>query len=202
MRLHVQVVFVLLIDKEFLFAFQVFFHPFRSMRLPVTITYFSCRLQVAEKSMPAGSLIIGVDLLPIKPIKGCLAFQEDITSQKCRNLIKKECKARNLNGIDVILHDGAPNVGGATWLKDAYGQVELVVSVMTLFSLPLSLPSLLLSPPPPSLSGALSHILSNSISPSRSLLYVVPPAFLAQAGGGVSASGWLLHHQGFSIARL
>ena len=38
------------------------------------------RLQVAAKFMPMASIKIGVDLDPIKPIKGCVTFQCDITT--------------------------------------------------------------------------------------------------------------------------
>lgn len=41
---------------------------------------FVFRLQVAAKYMPVASIKIGVDLAPIKPIKGVVTFQEDITS--------------------------------------------------------------------------------------------------------------------------
>ena len=41
------------------------------------------RLQVAAKYMPVASIKIGVDLTPIKPIKGCVTFTEDITSARC-----------------------------------------------------------------------------------------------------------------------
>jgi AdoMet-dependent rRNA methyltransferase SPB1 len=43
----------------------------------------------------------------------------DITSVQCRSLLKREA-AGSL--FDVVLHDGAPNVGGA-WSSEAYSQV-------------------------------------------------------------------------------
>jgi AdoMet-dependent rRNA methyltransferase SPB1 len=46
-------------------------------------------LQVASKYTPVSSLIIGVDLDPIKPIKNVTTFQADITTAKCRSEIKK-----------------------------------------------------------------------------------------------------------------
>lgn len=82
-------------------------------------------LQVLAKSIPQSPerQIVGVDLLPIKPIRGCTVFQEDITSDTCRQKIRKEMRG---NKADVVLCDGAPNVG-AEYSKDAFVQNELAV---------------------------------------------------------------------------
>lgn len=47
------------------------------------------------------------------------SYISDITTSQCRQLLKKEA-AGSL--FDVVLHDGAPNVGGA-WSSEAYTQV-------------------------------------------------------------------------------
>ncbi|SNX86126.1 probable AdoMet-dependent rRNA methyltransferase SPB1 [Melanopsichium pennsylvanicum] len=85
-------------------------------------------LQVASKFMPANSLIVGVDLVPIKPIPRTITFAEDINSYKCRDQLRqilKDWKA------DIVIHDGAPNVGTA-WVQDAYAQSELTLQSLRL----------------------------------------------------------------------
>ena len=84
--------------------------------------------QVAAKQMPISSIKIGVDLDPIKPIPGVTTFQCDITTEQCRHLIRKEIKHFK---ADVVLNDGAPNVGGQ-WAKDSYTQTELVLYAVKL----------------------------------------------------------------------
>ena len=85
-------------------------------------------MQVARQHMPADSPCVGVDLAAMKPITKCVALQEDITTQKCRAAIKRELKEAK---VDVVLHDGAPNVG-TSWVNDAYGQNELTLHAMRL----------------------------------------------------------------------
>jgi len=85
-------------------------------------------LQVCAKAMPPvpERQIIGVDLLPIKPLKGCVTFQADITTAHCRQLVRHELKD---GGADVVLCDGAPNVG-SDYSKDAFVQAELALCAL------------------------------------------------------------------------
>lgn len=87
-------------------------------------------LQVAANFMPVSSIILGIDLVAIKPIKNVTTFQADITIDHCRQLIKKELKTWK---ADVVLNDGAPNVGSA-WVQDAFSQAQLALSALKLAS--------------------------------------------------------------------
>lgn len=78
--------------------------------------------------MPRNSLIVGVDLSPIKPIPRIITLQSDITTDKCCATIRQHLKSWK---ADTILHDGAPNVGTA-WVQDAFSQAELVLQALKL----------------------------------------------------------------------
>ncbi|KAJ5568511.1 hypothetical protein N7450_010997 [Penicillium hetheringtonii] len=84
--------------------------------------------QVAAECMPNQSIIVGVDLAPIKPIPRVITFQSDITTDKCRATIRSHLKHWK---ADTVIHDGAPNVGSA-WVQDAFSQAELVLESMKL----------------------------------------------------------------------
>ena len=78
--------------------------------------------------MPTKSLIVGVDLAPIKPIPRVVSFQDDITTASCKTKIKGALAGWK---ADTVVHDGAPNVGRA-WVQDAFSQNELVLASLKL----------------------------------------------------------------------
>lgn len=84
--------------------------------------------QVAVEKMPKGGTVVGVDLVPIKPVSGAVGITADITTDKCRQLLKKELHHLK---ADVVLHDGAPNVG-SSWVQDAFTQAGLVLMSLKL----------------------------------------------------------------------
>lgn len=88
--------------------------------------------QVAAKYAPVGSVIIGLDLVAIRPIRNVQTFAQDITQyDKCKAIVKGAIKEKFNHMVDVVLNDGAPNVG-ASWVKDAYTQTELVLCALRL----------------------------------------------------------------------
>lgn len=44
--------------------------------------------------MPVQSIIVGVDLAPIRAIPNVITLQEDITSSKCRSELRKHFKTQ------------------------------------------------------------------------------------------------------------
>jgi AdoMet-dependent rRNA methyltransferase SPB1 len=85
-------------------------------------------LQVCAKNLPLSARIIGVDLEPIKPTRGVKTIVDDITTQRCRERLRKESEG---SLFDVVLHDGAPNVGG-TFASEMYTQSALVLDACKL----------------------------------------------------------------------
>ncbi|KAK4477115.1 hypothetical protein RD792_016325, partial [Penstemon davidsonii] len=68
-------------------------------------------MQVTVERVPVGSIVIGVDLDPIRPVRGAISLQEDITESKCRASVKRIMAENGCRAFDLVLHDGSPNVG-------------------------------------------------------------------------------------------
>eukprot|EP00978_Attheya_sp_CCMP212_P021220 scaffold61798_cov48-Attheya_sp.AAC.2 len=86
--------------------------------------------QVAARAMPrsgtTSSMIIAVDILPIRTIRGSghvTTLIGDITTDTCKAKIRQEMQGA---AADVVLCDGAPNVG-ASYDRDAYAQNEIAL---------------------------------------------------------------------------
>ncbi|CAH8301227.1 unnamed protein product [Eruca vesicaria subsp. sativa] len=89
-------------------------------------------MQVAVQKAPVGSLVLGIDLAKIAPVRGCVAIQQDITrTDQCRSKIKQVMEKHNVSAFDLVLHDGSPNVGGA-WDQEAMSQNALVIDSLKL----------------------------------------------------------------------
>ncbi|GAB2252788.1 hypothetical protein Droror1_Dr00005635 [Drosera rotundifolia] len=88
-------------------------------------------MQVIVNRVPVDSLVIGVDLNPIGPIRGAMSIEADITTPKCRAMIKNLLAEKGRKAFDLVLHDGSPNVGGA-WAQEATYQSALVIDSVKL----------------------------------------------------------------------
>ncbi|CAN7133141.1 unnamed protein product [Brassica rapa subsp. narinosa] len=88
-------------------------------------------MQVAVEKAPFGSLVLGIDRVPIIPIRGCVAIQQDITRPECRSKIKQVMEKHGVRAFDLVLHDGSPNLGGA-WSQELMSQNALVIDSVKL----------------------------------------------------------------------
>ena len=86
-------------------------------------------LQVASKLVMPKGKVIGVDLLPIKPInENVTILQGDIRDEKVVNNILNEAGRK----VDVILSDIAPNISGI-WKIDHNNQIDLTRLIINRF---------------------------------------------------------------------
>ncbi|KAL4361275.1 hypothetical protein GQ457_04G002090 [Hibiscus cannabinus] len=57
-------------------------------------------MQVAVQRAPVGSLVLGLDLVPIAPIRGAVALQQDITKSECKSKVKRVMEERGVMAYD------------------------------------------------------------------------------------------------------
>lgn len=89
-------------------------------------------MQVARKYMPLSAPCIGIDIVPIRPVAGCIAIAGDITSDSTRSSLLRTLRESGFGEkVDVVLNDGSPNMG-KSWLQDAYSQSELTLYALKL----------------------------------------------------------------------
>jgi AdoMet-dependent rRNA methyltransferase SPB1 len=91
--------------------------------------------QIIAQTVPKTCHIVAVDILPIRPIRGSHAQQQvttligDITTPACQADIKRTLSRHGTPVVDLVVHDGAPNIG-ADFSKDAYQQNELALHAL------------------------------------------------------------------------
>jgi AdoMet-dependent rRNA methyltransferase SPB1 len=83
-------------------------------------------LQVAQKYMPVNSILLGLDLVPIRRIPGVSTIIADILAPEVHQKILQESKVKS---FDIVLHDGAPKVGGI-WSAEACTQSILTLNAL------------------------------------------------------------------------
>ena len=94
--------------------------------------------QVCARTCSNKAHIIAVDILPIRAFSGhknkVTTIVGDITTDQCKADINRAVNShqtlkKKQAVVDLVLHDGAPNIG-ASYDKDAYQQVELSVHAL------------------------------------------------------------------------
>lgn len=97
--------------------------------------------QIASRVCGASTQIVAVDILPIRNLgnRNITTIVGDITTDKCKADVNRAIMDFHHSGsrkrnpkdglVDVVLHDGAPNIG-ASYDKDAYEQMELSVHAL------------------------------------------------------------------------
>jgi AdoMet-dependent rRNA methyltransferase SPB1 len=105
--------------------------------------------QIVARTVPRSCRVVAVDVLPIRPILGSTSSSSsgsesqqhqrqrqvttligDITTPSCQADIRRTLQTHcGTNIVDLVLHDGAPNVG-AEYGKDAYEQNELALHAL------------------------------------------------------------------------
>ncbi|OEU10871.1 ribosomal RNA methyltransferase, partial [Fragilariopsis cylindrus CCMP1102] len=83
--------------------------------------------QVIGRTCGPQTQIIAVDILAIRSLgkRNITTIVGDITTDKC----KADINHKKDGTVDVVLHDGAPNIG-ASYDKDAFVQTELAVHAL------------------------------------------------------------------------
>ncbi|CAJ1964556.1 unnamed protein product [Cylindrotheca closterium] len=84
--------------------------------------------QIASRICGSKTKIVAVDILAIRNLNkpNITTIVGDITTEKCKADISRSISP---HPADVVLHDGAPNIG-ASYEKDAYEQLELAVHAL------------------------------------------------------------------------
>ena len=98
-------------------------------------TMLAARQGQSPNTTNSQNLILAVDILPIRFVgPNVITLIGDITTDKTKSLIKQQLQSKtssssSSSGVDVVLCDGAPNVG-ASYDRDAYMQNEIALHAL------------------------------------------------------------------------